>query len=194
MSLEVLKPPTDTLYKFLAILGLLFFISSLIAPVYLSKQVGEQEIEHLRDLEILVLNAKSRFEDAQSLGYLAEEQRETHEQLEKASYAFLNCDIDAKEFRRVLDDVRSADKQYDQEGPVLNDKLMEWNKEFFQVEYKANLFENSSRAARLLVNVSFLGLLAGLIMSIFGFILWYRRTQRFEDLILKNKAESKEPS
>ena len=193
MSLEILKPPTDTLYKFLAILGLLFFISSLIAPVYLSKQIGEQQIEHLRDLELLMLDAKNKFAVSDRLREITEEQQESYKRLEKASYDFLNRDIGEREFKYILDGVRSASTKYYQQSPTYNDQLLEWNKESLQVEYKANLFKNSSRAARLLVNVSFLGLLAGLIMSIFGFILWYRRTQKFEDLILKKKAESEEP-
>src|SRR5687767_5337021 len=99
MSLEILKPPTDTLYKFVAILGLLFFISSLVTPVFLSKQLGELKIGHIRELEVFVLETKETTEATKHLLRLASEQHEAHKELEQASHDYIDGKIPKAGFK-----------------------------------------------------------------------------------------------
>jgi hypothetical protein len=192
MSLEILKPPTDTLYKFLAVLGLVFFIASLVAPTYLAKQVNEQEIDLLKDLDVLLIEAKEWQEALKETARLGSKNREAHKELDETIHNFIIGKVHEADVKRALDLTSAIDTEYDTKIDAVRKTLVEWQKQYANIDYKKRIVENSDYAARRLVNISTFGLVAGLLMSITGFSLWYRRAQRYEDLVLKKKTE--EPS
>src|SRR5215213_477505 len=68
--LEILKPPTDNIYKCFAFLGLLFLILSIGGPLWLQRQLHQSILGLSKDANLWVLEVK----DARNLSdYIAAE-------------------------------------------------------------------------------------------------------------------------
>jgi hypothetical protein len=192
--MEVLKPPTDTIYKFLAISGLLIFLSSLTSPIWMFQKLDALQVEHLRDLQILNLDAttwKEAWEDVQKA---SEKHSTAHKRVQETFDDFMKSKSSTSK-TAVQNSLTKAVVAYDEfqiKSKEFEEKVLKWNKQSADVEYKGNLFEVTEHSVQLMADYCLLGILVGLIMTISGFILWYKRTQKLEDLILKKRAEANE--
>jgi hypothetical protein len=189
MPLELLKPPTDTLYKFLAILGLLFFLTSIAAPIWLLRQLDNQANQYSRDLKLLLLNTNSWKDAAKQMERTSKESQAAHNRLEQTAQKFDKKEVGLESLARDLKLAREVGERNEAAIKEFGEKILEWQKQNAEVEYRGDTYESTKSAVKQLLYFSTLGLLLGLGMTVLGFTLWYRRTQQYEDLILKNKVE-----
>jgi biopolymer transport protein ExbB/TolQ len=154
--LEKVSPPTDNLYKFLAISGLLLLILSVIYPYWISYRVMQQANEFFRDLRLLELENKQ-------LSKLSEEIKSKGEEL-KASKNITSEQVD--EFAQRAEDV--IDKRYD---VVRMDT---------EIDYKEKQL-NTAVDTMLPIWTARVGVFIGLIFMSGGFILWYFKLQRYQE-------------
>ena len=189
MSLEVWKPPTDTLYKFLAILGLLFFLSSLLSPIWIHREFDAQESEYARDLQLLILN-KQGWQDAQKeVERASAESDRAQKDLLEVGDRYDKKQASLQEMKRALDKAEEALKRQDTKLKDFRAKLLEFDKQVAEVNYKGSLYESAKSSTGNLLLLCVIGGVVGLVMTIIGFTLWYRRTQKYEDLVLRAKVE-----
>lgn len=185
--IETLKPPTDSLYKFLSIIGLVIFLTSVVSPILLKRELNKQYTEFIRDVSTNNLDAKT-WKDAQK-------------QVEKESVRFRdihrrlgevfdpNSKASLAEQKRVLDEAKVFDDAYSKLLADFEKLLDDWHKQTVQIDYKKNLVEDTEVYAQDMFTLFLLAGPIGLIMSIMGFVLWYRRAQKYEDLVLRKKVE-----
>ncbi len=66
--LNFLTPPTDNLYKFIAITGLLFIFASIFYPTFLNIQINEKISELEKDLEIVTIEIANLEKESNEIG------------------------------------------------------------------------------------------------------------------------------
>jgi hypothetical protein len=165
-------PPTDNLYKFLALTGLIITGISIIYPSIQLQEIQMQMVDveidsgssesALKELEAMVSNLEKRV-SARELVFVLGKSRK-----EEAS--------------------RSSSKELDTRIREFNNKLQETKK--LLDENAKRTAENLRRSRKLKIRgqwlsilhaYSIIGTVSGLIMSGVGFTLWYRRVQVFLD-------------
>jgi len=185
--IETLKPPTDSLYKFLAIIGLIFFLTSVISPFVLRREFHRQYAEFLRDERINNLDAETWQETSKQMQKQSIELDESSKRLDETFDPKSNRSL--AEQGRVLKEAKKIEEKQFATIELLDKQMRDWRKQDAQVEYKRNLLEEYEDYAKNLFTLCLLGGPVGLFMSVFGFVLWYRRAQKYEDLVLKKKVE-----
>lgn len=138
--------PTDSLYKFCALAGLIVTTLSIVLPNIALHNLTLELIK--TNGEIKVLEAESQhFKDAGNKDSLSPEEKTNL--LEKS-----------KELEIKLIQLKSKN---DAEN-FLNEQTQHWR------------------------SIAFFGAFLGVILIATGFILWYRKVQKYQDIILKNEA------
>lgn len=178
--IETLKPPTDSLYKFLAIIGLVIFLASVTSPIIINRQLNNQTAEFVRDAKANNLQAEAWMSTWKRVEEHSPKVQEVQQTLIEAK--------DSPDEKRVLQQAKNVAQRQEELIALFNKQLADWEKESFQVEYKQNLMEDTEIYARRIMGMCIIGVPVGLGLSIFGFVLWYRRAQRYEDLVLKSKV------
>ena len=157
--MDITKFPTDNLYKFLAIFGLVILIISVYYPFQLQNQFEKLNADIRTDLDLLhdsVLRQKDRINSLNELvdsssnknnEYLLSSQKE-----EK---------IKANNFKK---DISIIEKN---------------NNEIININYELNIFKY---IASVLIPL-------GSLMMIVGFYFWYTKLQRYQDIILKGETQ-----
>ncbi|MBL8003101.1 MAG: hypothetical protein JNL05_14200 [Flavobacteriales bacterium] len=185
-----LTPPTDSLYKFLAVGGLVLVVTVL----YLQQRMQAE------------LTSASFHVYEQQLGQAESEAQldASHQRLMYALRSFYNkAGIDSeKEIDTtgsgalVWHRVTSGPKELVSESNALGDSLRKFLGHERLVQQKRNLFdlersryEAEKESARWIIDVLWFGLVFGFALSILGFLLWYKKIQRYNDQILRNEFE-----
>ena len=183
--IEKLKPPTDSLYKFSSIIGVIIFLASVITPITFIRQLNAESAELIRDMRSLNLDAKTWEETWTQV------QKDGARVLEKDD-DFINSmksDKPLQEKKRLLEEAKAAEKIYTENDARFRQQLTDWNKQGLQVDYKKDLLDSTQEYVQRVVTVCVVAAPIGLIISLTGFVLWYKRTQKYEDLVLRRKVE-----
>lgn len=188
--IETIKPPTDSLYKFLALVGLLLFVTSVTAPVWIYNKIDEQRIELIRDTKILDAEAEEWQQAGREMDRAGARSDQSWTRLTEAAEKFKDSKLSKTEFHEALEKQAKASRDVYDTTKNLRHKVAEWDKQDAQVQYKTDLLEKNEANARVIRILSSLGAVTGLVFSIVGFSLWYKRAQKYEDAVLRNKAET----
>ncbi|MFA0114666.1 hypothetical protein AB4407_13490 [Vibrio sp. 10N.261.46.E11] len=157
--------PTDSLYKFISISGVFLLVSFLLAPEYSKYKI---------DLHQLAIEA------------------------EKAQVTLM-VDFNTEDITRVADAVADAEK----EQKKLTGKYLKLHEETRKVNRKNRLLLAKLEGKLRLSNYytsqfervesfQFYGILASLIYTVIGFVLWYSKVQRPMDLELNRGGNPEE--
>jgi hypothetical protein len=200
--LDVLKPPTDNLYKFIALTGLLILTLSLVLPGYVLVTLEMKRLEVVRELNI----TSAALDEAKSLQIEAE--AATH----RAEAASLQVDAAQSRYKAIaksknpsrrelterlkrLDDVeaatesvRDATKTLQSKTEELGKKVAEAKARSIDTEYQNDVLETINLGFGLAKLLLLIGLVVGVFIALSGFALWYRKVQVFEDQVLQRAA------
>lgn len=185
--IETLKPPTDSLYKFLSIIGLIIFISSVVTPIILNRQLNAQYAAFLRDANMNNLDAKTWEDTGKKSDRIEEQIVEVRRLLQEAVSPGSKTSL--AETERLLGQLERLVKAQIETLALLKQQLHQWRKQGLEVEYNNNLLADTKLYTNRMFNLCLIAGPVGLVMSITGFALWYKRTQKYEDLVLRKKVE-----
>jgi hypothetical protein len=208
--MDFLKPPTDNLYKFLAMSGLLLLLVCQTYPPWLSYRLSISMFELDKDIKVEELEIKAEetrgkdfkaeldvsqadaddlLKESENLKRLVESQpshaqkrrlvKERVGPLEKKS-RLLQARVE--EIKKGFPEKRAA---FTASSDAIAQKLIE-------VEYKHDLIKWELRQLKLLGWVANFGAGLGALMATWGFRLWYRRVQVYQDAILRKQAAALE--
>ncbi len=192
--METIKPPTDSLYKFLALFGLGLFVASLTAPFWIYNKIGEQWIEVGRDSKILEADAEDWRQAGREMDRAKTRFDQSWERLTEAMDKFMKSKLSKPELERAFKEGAKARQDVYDNVKTVRQRVAEWDKKHAQLQYKRDLIDNNEANARMISIMSLVGATTGLLSSIAGFLLWYKRAQRYEDVVLRKKAEENEPN
>ena len=169
--MELLKPPTDNLYKFLALSGVLVLAVSIFYPFWQWYHIKERSIEVSKESEFLLADIdRMKTELESDLKTLTELQKEEEEGNYKGD--------PVERIQRL--------QQRNQQHMSL---ALESRKKSIELHSKQELLNLYSRMAIAITLAGVLGIAGGLGTAAFGFGLWYTRLQKYQDMILQKEAE-----
>lgn len=167
-----MRPPTDNLYKFLALSGLLLFGFCIYTPLQKLDQLAEGDA-NLTAARAGVTEAKSKLTDYDNLRTI-----DCPPGVKVPIGRLIDCADWLKEAKAAADAATSA-------LPGLQEKENEASARstFLNTQYSRYVF------------VCWLGVVIGAVSAIFGFIWWYSRLQRFLDkATARGELPEKKPS
>lgn len=191
--IEFIKPPTDNLYKFAAIFGLVLIVVGFTFPPWLFYQSSLQYLKSLAGDDELAAHKKF----AEVRNRVLKERRETvaaeraklQQRLDNLAKSQGTASVSAE-----IDKLESAIKEARKEAETLEDTSHEFN---LNLELKAaeakqqqTFSTNETRNSRLVMVVGWIIGFIGLFFACMGFIMWYKRVAVFQDKILKMQATS----
>jgi len=156
--MQIPSLPTDNLYKFLAIAGLVIIVLSVVGPWSRYEQLTSKTIEV-----------------------------ETQTSIYKKGIASVELAI-----MKLKEEWKKAKSEKERE--LLQSRLDELQRQIRQLEIiipeiagKKALHQRFMETTAIFVVAGACGLVLGVVLSIVGFVLWYRRVQRYQDAILKQQ-------
>ena len=148
--MDILKPPTDNLYKFISIFGLLIFLASFIFPQILSREYSLKYAEVEGEIRVL------------------ENEREYIDNLKSDS---------------------EEPNQKKEDDPAIKQREAEFDKGLAEARKNHELSKALGVEARRWQWFGYIGMLLGVALMAGGFYLWYSRVQKYEDKLMKYKAD-----
>jgi hypothetical protein len=203
--MDFLKPPTDNLYKFVAMSGLVLFLVSLTYPPWLSYRLSSSIFELEKDTKILELEIKAdearRADFKAELDAITADGNSTLKEAENLK-RLVESQPSRAQKRRLIPERVALEQKY-----KLLQARVEENKKGFN-EKRATFMASSDALDRKLIELrarldlvkwthgqlKLLGWVAlfciglGSLMANAGFIFWYRRVQVYQDRILRKQA------
>jgi hypothetical protein len=193
---EILKPPTDNLYKFISICGLTLFLISITVPPWLLNKTWLAYYETDKDLRIVELE-------------LQDFRRRQEEGMERDAKAYLEISELSKELfdpRKAATEqsARSANRDLikskidEQKRKGLErhtaemELLLSQARKTAEMSYKVKVLAWQQKTSKVLAGLCILGAVTGLVIGWKGFRLWSLRVQAFQDAILKKQAEQEQ--
>lgn len=165
----MIQPPTDNLYKFLAVSGLLLAGFSVYIPIQYLEEYNRAATEYYADTE----------RSTEKIVGLRDE-----------SVRLAQCAIDMMDADKKGATISKRHKEYCdrlEKAQPLPDPIVEWraNSEALKVRGQwIDILRANYRRAEVIGNVFFV---LGLGVSIGGFWLWYIRLQKYEDAAARSK-------
>lgn len=188
--MEILKPPTDNLYKFLALSGLLLSVFSIVYPAHLYMEIDKDMLILDRDIELLNIGIRElndKVKDFKSSDSEMEELlKKADEMVEKMVTNTSKQSITTAE--ESLAEVKKSIGMFMKEQKQFWKISGSHQKNLAEIGYKLKLIKFYSNSAKLITGFAIIGLLLGLIMTVSGFTLWYCRSQKYQDQILQKQA------
>jgi len=190
--MDLIKPPTDNLYKFTAIFGLVLFVGGLVLPPWLFYQSSLELLKTVAGKDELAAHELFAQERKQQL---ERRKNQAETELKQLQARLSNLASSGSSRSREVDKLESAIKDANTRFETLEDAAYEFN---LNVELKKAQFKeqrtlstNETRNARLVMVFGWAVAGFGAFMVSRGFRRWQRRVQVFEDKILQMKAISK---
>jgi hypothetical protein len=185
---ESLTPPTDNLYKFLAISGLAVVLVSATYPTYLYFDLDQQSLEIQRDTELLSfevdqLNDISRAID-QTEARVDARMKDVDEQIEKLKRGEITQEAAFAANNQAKAEIATLREQ----ATKLRDKARESQRNDIDRKLKLRQYDLLRERATTIAILGFVGIAVGLVTTVAGFSLWYSRMQRFQDEILARES------
>lgn len=213
--MDFLKPPTDNLYKFVAMSGLVLFLVSMTYPPWLSYRFSSSIFELEKDSKILKLEIKaeetrrtdfkaeldaitadgnSTLKEAEDLKRLVESQasRAQKRRLIPARVAL------EQKYKLLQARVEEIKKGYNEKRATFMASSDALEQKQIELESRLDLVKWAHGQLKLLGWVAIFCAGLGAFMANAGFIFWYRRVQVYQDAILRKQtaleSESKSES
>lgn len=182
-------PPTDNLYKFLALFGLVLIVAFIFPLVFFHK-TGMDYLEQLRRSKEFNEHEQSVKQRLEALKFRQQQSQDRRsvlqKRLETMNSASNSTEVDKLEglIKEVNREIESIDDSYNELS--LNLALRR-----AQITYEETVNFNLRRDSRVYLYAGLFGVVVGSALSFFGFRLWYRKLQMYLDQIVKKEAEEK---
>ena len=195
--MDFLKPPTDNLYKFVAMSGLLLFLVSMTYPPWLHYRLSSSIFELEKDTKILKLETKAeetrRTNFKEALDAIRADSEATGKEVENLKRLVESQPSRAKvareQKRRLLQaQVDEIQKRFHEQSAAFTASSDAYEQKLIESQYKLDLVEWTYRQLKLLDWVALFCVGLGSFMANAGFIFWYRRLQVHQDAILRKQA------
>ena len=185
---SLFTPPTDNLYKFMALSGIVLVVAFFIPLVFFRQTAMEYlaQVRGSKELEVQEKFVNQRLETLKlRQQHLIDTKNKLQKRLEGVNSAS-NSETDKlegllKETNSEIESIEDASHELS-----LNLALKR-----AQVDSEETVNFNERRDSRVLIVVGVIWVVLGLALSFAGFWLWYKKLQRYQDRVAKKEAEDK---
>ena len=196
MIADFFKPPTDNLYKFVCICGLLLLLISITYPPWLMHKNYLRILYLKRDSDLLTAEQKHLNEQLKREEQLRKLPDPIDAQIERLASIDWSR-LSESERRVIIEEVRQVrsdlDKRLDnlirkQDQFVSTHQQLESKRIELHHNLKESEFELTTLTVILLLSV--VGIVIGILLLSQGFSAWSKRVQIYQDAILRRQAEA----
>jgi len=189
---ELIKPPTDNLYKFAAIFGLVLFVVGFVFPPWLFYQSSLELLKTVAGNKELRAHEKFAEERRRQL---ETRKNEAETQLEQLQARLSSLASSRSRGSGEIDKLESAIRDANTRFETLEDAYYEFNLNLelkkAQVEEQGTLSTNETRNSRVVVVIGWVIAVFGALLAVWGFLRWNKRIQVFQDKILGMEVTQK---
>jgi len=201
--LDLIKPPTDNLYKFQALAGLLLALVSLLYPTWLYQQAllryldaknGETELQTQTDyvqkrLDLLQVQMNTTLDDPDQMKKLIDDLENQRLAASSPKREALSAEIERlrKRWQESLQSRTALFEASQELKASLQSKTG-------QLAIQKSVSETELSMSRYMIYIGLVGIVIGVIITLRGFRQWSKRVQVYEDKILKREADKKPSS
>lgn len=185
--MSLFTPPTDNLYKFLALTGLVFIAVGLAIPAVFFRQTGMEYLAQLRGSQELEVQEEFTNQRLETLKHREQEAIGRRTILQKRLDG-LNSTSNSAEVDKLEGLVKEANREIESIADSSKELSLNLALKRAQVNSEETVSVNQRRDSRVLLGIGAIAFLLGLLLSVLGFVLWYRRLQRFQDRETAEKA------
>ena len=187
--MDFLKPPTDNLYKFQALAGLLIILISLVYPLwffhkatlgYLAAENEEAQLTIQRRFTLARQDMLTKRKTA-----IAAERDDLRKRIDQLKTQATTTDLD-KLTAQLKESIRSGEALED----AAHELALSLDLKQREMEYQRHVNDTERIISRAMIGVAIIGLGIGLFYTSTGFRRWDERVQVYQDTILKKQAAS----
>ena len=190
--IDFLKPPTDNLYKFMAVAGIVLVVAGLY-PVLFFQQTGVEYLAYVRSSNEAKEHAKFTKERLATLDTRKQqaegEKNKLQAQLDKlrsgSSAAVNSTQIDKLENR-----IDETDRRIESIDDAAHELRLNLALKQAHVKSEETVSLNRRSDARFAVLVGWFFAFIGAFLAFRGFFRWDRKLQRFQDRIVEKEAQA----
>ena len=194
MALDLIKPPTDNLYKFAAVFGLILVVVGFVFPPWLFYRSSLEYLKSAAGKDDLAAHqkfAQVRYRVlSERWSQLALERARLQQRLNSLAQSERNSAASSER-----DKLESAIKEVRREAEALEDAYYELTLSLelkdAQVKQQETFSTNETRNSRFVMVLGWILGFIGLFFAFAGFIMWYLKVQRYQDRILRMQATSR---
>ena len=189
--MQIPNIPTDNLYKFMAITGLLIILISMGFFIYSSTNIKRDIIESRYKVDILRLDVEYWSNDIIELKRLIEE--DFFSKLDSNELLRLNITDTSRKSSILLYDyylksTKIKDTNLKAAVSVWRESLkrtIDIKKNVINLEYNLNQIDLKMNLLKRYSAISLIGCLVGMLLTMIGFWLWYKKHQKYQDRLIK---------
>lgn len=185
--MSIFTPPTDNLYKFVALSGIVLFLAGFLIPSVFFQETGMEFLEQLRgsdELRVQEEFVKQRLETLEGRGNEARAQRDKlQNELKTAS--------NPTQIEKLEDRIKEVNREIQSIADASYELRLNLELKRAQVKSDETVSYNRRRDSRVLLVGGWIVGLIGFVIAPLGFVLWYRKLQRHQDLLAEQEAEEK---
>ena len=171
--------PTDNLYKFMSIAGLLLIF---IPPYFFAKLLYEQEIsniEIIKNTAILEYSSESINELQSYADMLAHELKITVDEANKSHN------------QEIVKAIPKRTKELLDAQQIVNDKIRKRHTEIQTIKFNIKKYKYIENKIHILYLIMSVFIFVGMVLTFFGFYKWYYKIQIFQNQILELQLSTK---
>lgn len=196
--MQIPKIPTDNLYKFLSLAGIIILIFSIVYPKYLIRQLTDSINKNTTSIGLTKIETEYLIGKVKILKESTEKSRN---ELKKYNYEKnLEKIIDVKKLKEDLHDEKHRDylkfiyeyqdeiipeiketKEYEKKLHELSELTYQNEINNYKTKRKNEIIMELVSELKQIFRYSFWGIIIGFLTMIIGFNLWYFKVQRFLD-------------
>lgn len=183
--LNLPTPPTDNLYKFISIFGLVLAVLGIFYVETKSLELN-QEIYNLEREKSVFSIEKSKIERKRN--YLKDKIDDFNRLADIKSKPIVNDSIIS--WTRIISGSKNLITESNNISTLieeLREVELEFEKKQVEIDSKESIIELKTNQDEKIFDVIDILIPIGIILSFFGFVLWYDKSQKYQDVILKEQ-------
>lgn len=190
--MDLLKPPTDNLYKFQAVGGIALIVAGLIFPVLFFLQTGMEYLAQLRgrdEFNVQETFTKERLKALKDREQQAVREKNELEQRLNQPTSASTVSGNSGEIEKLESRIKETNRQIESIADASHEASLDLELKRAQVKNAETVIFNRRRDSRYLLVVGLVIIGIGLYYLFVGFRRWGKRLQRFQDIIVEKEAK-----
>jgi hypothetical protein len=187
--MSIFTPPTDNLYKFMALSGIVLMVA-FIVPLAFFHQTGMEYLAQLRGSKELQVHEEFTNQRLETLKLREQQAIDRKKKLQKRLEG-MNAGSNSTEVDKLEGLIREANREIESIADSSHDLSLNLALKRAQVNSEETVSFNRRRDSRVAIQVGAIAVLLGFVASLVGFWLWYKKLQRFQDRVVAKEAEDK---
>jgi hypothetical protein len=192
--MDLLKPPTDNLYKFQAVGGIALTLAGFIFPILFFLQTGMEYLGQLRGRDEFKVHEEFTKQRRQTLELRKQQAADEKNKLLKRLNQLTSAPQEGHnsgEIDKLDTRIRDTDRQLELLADALHEANLNLALKEAQIKNEETVSFNRRRNSRYFMVIGIVIAGIGLFYTYIGFRRWGKRLQLFQDIIVQKEAEAK---